>query len=153
MLIVLYRTPYKPKRWYLKVFFRCVDICKINAWLIYRRLLATRHSQKTTIDTSEFYNGRSRILVPTNQVNGTPCWASPKRFSTEEVRDPRGRAAVVPTPQRVISRDGVAHWPTIEDKKNTCRHCKVGVIRVMCMKCNVPLCLTKDRNSFHEFHN
>ena len=37
MFISLYRTPYKCTRWYLHVLFRCVDICKVNAWALYRR--------------------------------------------------------------------------------------------------------------------
>ena len=36
MLISLYRTPIKTKRWYLKVLFHSIDIAKVNAWLIYR---------------------------------------------------------------------------------------------------------------------
>jgi hypothetical protein len=35
MLISLYRTKIKSKRWYLKVLFHCVDIAKVNAWLLY----------------------------------------------------------------------------------------------------------------------
>ena len=37
MLIALYRTTIKSKRWYLKVLFHCVVIAKVNAWLLYRR--------------------------------------------------------------------------------------------------------------------
>ena len=37
MLIALYRTTIKSKRWYLKVLFHCVDIAKVNVWLLYRR--------------------------------------------------------------------------------------------------------------------
>ena len=37
ILISLYRTPRKTKGWYLKVLFHCVDIVKVNAWLIYCR--------------------------------------------------------------------------------------------------------------------
>ena len=36
-LFVLYRTTIKSKRWYLKILFHCVDIAKINAWLLYKR--------------------------------------------------------------------------------------------------------------------
>ena len=35
MLIALYRTLIKTKRWYFKILFHCVDIAKVNAWLIY----------------------------------------------------------------------------------------------------------------------
>ena len=37
MLISLYRTPWKSKRWYLRVLVHCIDIAKVNAWLLYRR--------------------------------------------------------------------------------------------------------------------
>ena len=36
-LIALYRAPMKTKRWYMKVLVHCADICKVNAWLLYRR--------------------------------------------------------------------------------------------------------------------
>ena len=37
MLMYLYRTNSKPKRRYLKVIFHCIDIVKINGWLLYKR--------------------------------------------------------------------------------------------------------------------
>ena len=38
MLISRFRTTVKRKRWYLKnILFDCVDISKVNAWLLYRR--------------------------------------------------------------------------------------------------------------------
>ena len=38
MLIALYRTKIMTKkRWYLKIIFHIVDICKVNGWLLYRR--------------------------------------------------------------------------------------------------------------------
>ena len=37
MLISLYRTPWKSKRWYLRILVHFMDICKVNAWLLHRR--------------------------------------------------------------------------------------------------------------------
>ena len=37
MPVSLYRTNIKSKRWYLKIIFHCIDICKVNGWLLYRR--------------------------------------------------------------------------------------------------------------------
>ena len=37
MLIALYRTPLKAKRWYLMMFGQMLDMCVCNAWLLYRR--------------------------------------------------------------------------------------------------------------------
>lgn len=38
MLISLYHTNIKNKSWYIKIFFHSVDISKVNAWNLYRRL-------------------------------------------------------------------------------------------------------------------
>ena len=37
MLISFNRTTVKAKWWYLKLLFHCVDISKVNAWLLYHR--------------------------------------------------------------------------------------------------------------------
>ena len=37
MLIALYRAAIRSIKWYLKVLFHCVNIAKVNAWLLYRR--------------------------------------------------------------------------------------------------------------------
>lgn len=34
---MLYCIKVKTKRWYIKIFWYLVDICKVNAWLLYRR--------------------------------------------------------------------------------------------------------------------
>ena len=36
MFIALCRSPMKTHRWYLKVLIHCVDIHKVNSWLLYR---------------------------------------------------------------------------------------------------------------------
>ena len=37
MLIALYRIRMKTRRWYIKIFWHMIDICKVNAWNLYRR--------------------------------------------------------------------------------------------------------------------
>ena len=37
ILLSLYQTPGKTKRWYQKIFWHLIDITKINAWVLYRR--------------------------------------------------------------------------------------------------------------------
>ena len=34
MLIAFYRAPMKTKRWYIKLLLHCVDISKVNGWLL-----------------------------------------------------------------------------------------------------------------------
>ena len=37
MLIALYRTEIKWKRWYLKILFHLIDTSKVNGWLLYKQ--------------------------------------------------------------------------------------------------------------------
>ncbi|CAH2011120.1 unnamed protein product, partial [Acanthoscelides obtectus] len=41
-LLSLYKTPFKSKRWYLAMFSQMIDIAVNNAWLLYRRDLASQ---------------------------------------------------------------------------------------------------------------
>lgn len=36
MLLSIYRINYKTKRWYIKIFWHLVYICKVNGWNLYR---------------------------------------------------------------------------------------------------------------------
>ena len=87
---------------------------------------------------------------PVDRPVGRPL----KRKSLEEEAQSskRGRAVVTPTPQKCVRNDEVGHWPVFRDKKNKCRFCKTGIIRTSCMKCEVHLCFTGERNCFYEFH-
>ena len=49
MLISVYCTNIKAKQWYLKVVFHCLDIAKINAWLLYRRHRRHHHLSQGNI--------------------------------------------------------------------------------------------------------
>ena len=46
MLISLYRTKFKAKPWYLKIMAHCIDIWKVNTWLIYRRYCSQKEIPK-----------------------------------------------------------------------------------------------------------
>ena len=45
MLVHFHRTPMKSKRWYLRLFGYIIDLCVVNAWLLYKRdLMALKES-------------------------------------------------------------------------------------------------------------
>ena len=70
MLIPLYRTNIKSKQWYLKVISHCIDIVKINGWLLHKRhceqLNISSKKRKPllsfTCETAEFYNQRKHRI-------------------------------------------------------------------------------------------
>lgn len=47
MLVALYRTEMKTRRWYMSIFSQIIDICVNNAWLLYRRDSTRRGIKKT----------------------------------------------------------------------------------------------------------
>lgn len=46
MLIALYRTPFRSHRWYLIIFAQLLDICLLNAWLVYRRDMESKKAEQ-----------------------------------------------------------------------------------------------------------
>ena len=75
MLISLYRTAFKTKRWYIKVIFHLVDIAKVNSWLFYRRhcdqLMIQKKSQLSLLQfTSAIADALTTAESVKQQVNG-----------------------------------------------------------------------------------
>ncbi|KAL3195970.1 hypothetical protein MRX96_001731 [Rhipicephalus microplus] len=53
---------------------------------------------------------------------------------------------------RDVRKDGTQHWPLWNERRTRCKTCKGGYTFVSCSKCQVYLCLNKDRNCFTHFH-
>ena len=78
MLISLHLYPMKCKRWYLKVLVHCMDICKVNAWLLYRRhatqMSIRKRRQMALLDlSSKIADGLLYTLKPVDRPVG--LWA------------------------------------------------------------------------------
>ena len=151
MLISLYRTRIKTKRWYLKLLFHCVDIAKVNAWLLYRRYamqLAIPKNRKSSL--LKFTTSISTSLMKRNTVPkvGRPL----KRSSVDSDKSQGPLRKITPNPQVDVRLDCVGHWPEYRDNKRKCRRCKVGQSRVYCMKCDICLCFNGTRNCFFDHH-
>ena len=126
MLISLYRTKMNPKkRWYLKLIFHCVDIAKVNGWLLYRR-----HCFQTDLPKNEILCLRKFIL----QVARSLCMKDADlerrvgRPSKRSISPPfrRGKKPHVAKPTNDIRNDGIGHWPEVREKRNRCRNCSIG---------------------------
>ena len=151
MLISLYRTSVKTKRWYLKILFHCVDIAKVNAWLVYRRHCnQLKIPKKSQLSLLKFTMSIASALVNSNTIQRSVGRPS-KRKSDVELPIAR-RKQPTPLPVADARYDNIAHWPEFRDKKNKCRLCKTGTGRVYCKKCKLCLCLNNTRNCFYDFH-
>ena len=136
MLIELYRTKMSTKkRWYLNLIFHCLDIAKVNAWLLYRRHclqlnFASRRTDLQNKDPERKPGRAKRSISPTSYV---------------------GRKPSVPAPIPSVRYDSASHWPEIDGNRSRCRRCDM-TCTVQCSKCGVRLCLNKDRNCFKDYH-
>lgn len=143
MLIELYRTPLKSKRYYLRLFAQILDIGVNNAWLLYRRecnLLGV----KDDLALKDFRSLVSDALMRAHKPKrGRPsCGDAPSKKIKHHVQ---------PRPSLEVRYDGVGHWPVF-GKKGRCRHCPTGQTQVQCTKCAMNLCFVPDRNCFLHFH-
>lgn len=139
MLIELYRTPLKSKRWYLRLFAFSIDLCVVNAWLLYRRETGDR---KTSLKL--FRADIANALMTSNKRKAG-------RPSTDEALPQPKKKATIPIPVQDTRYDCVDHWPEY-GAKGRCRYCPKGYSTVRCTKCGLVLCFVPGRNCFRAFH-
>lgn len=148
MLIVLYKTPYKSRRWYLGIFSQLIDICVNNAWLLYRRDNESFGNLKHD-NLKTFRTNLALSLMKANQK-------SKLRKSQFENQQPskKIRVPVSARPTDDVRCDQIGHFPSIVEK-GRCRLCSNGQTTVFCQKCNARLCFVqgqKARNCFSLYH-
>lgn len=151
MLIALYRTEVKTRRWYIKVFWHLVDIAKVNGWILYRR-----HYQQYGLPRNKnkslliFSQEIAEALIMANKVPTSSNRGRPSKRKSVEKR-PGGKKPAVPLPCHDVRYDCLGHWPIPVSDKKRCRLCH-EYSRINCEKCNIYLCLNQNRNCFREFH-
>ncbi|CAK1594501.1 unnamed protein product [Parnassius mnemosyne] len=139
MLISLYKTPFKTRRWYMGIFGQLLDICVNNAWLIHRK--ANEGNRKKKMALKAF-----RYAVHENLISENRC-AKRSKSGAPKINTPRKAR-----PSSPIKYDNVSHFPqTMEEGR--CRYCQKTV--VYCIKCQKRLCFVTEknaRNCFLDFH-
>lgn len=154
MLVQLYRTPMKSKRYYLRLFAYVLDLCLVNSWLLYRRECETLKTKfmclkKFRLEVSSF----TRCAKPTlgRVLRNSDC------SSTSDFEMPvavRGQRATLPEDSIKLDSSKF-HFPIYVDRQ-TCKHCsrKGNIIRshIACSVCKVNLCLKQTNNCFVDFH-
>ena len=144
MLISLDRTPFRAKRYYLRIFTLMLDLCICNAWLLARRD-ANLLQEQFKKPLKKFRREIATSLFLKNRVTkrGHP---SHENTPISKIRWP-----VAQRPQEDARFDQAAHWP-IYACKGRCRNCTSDWSRMKCIKCKVILCWTAERNCFLDFH-
>lgn len=143
-LIALYRIHIKSKKWTLRVIFHFLDLAVVTSWLQYRkdcRSVGMRTSEQ--LQLLEFRNDIAECLMK--------CGTNPLA-----IRSP-GRPmqqAMQYGPPVDVRLDGVGHVPKWNERQR-CKNsaCEDRFSHFVCVKCNVSLCLNKNRNCFLSYHS
>lgn len=151
MLVALYRMNLGTKKYYMRIFFHLIDVCIVNAWLLYRKSLGNVKTVKPLVTfKAEIAHGLLTYGRTYSSRRGTPT--SRQASESPSIRLHR------PGPSRLVTLDSrfdmIGHMPLYEEKKNRCKHCKNinAYSKVICTKCNVNLCFTLKRNCFIDYH-
>lgn len=156
MLVHLYKTPMKSKRWYIRLFGYVLDLCIVNAWLLYKR--DCKALKESSMPLKQF-----RLQISSFCRACKPTLGRHLRLRAAAQQDATG--VRIPSPVKgqrcVIPEEGIrydvslGHYPIVVDRQ-TCKYCsrKNHVMRsnVACSICKVHLCLKTNSNCFVLFH-
>ncbi|XP_047510428.1 piggyBac transposable element-derived protein 3-like [Pieris napi] len=159
-LISLYRIFIRSKKWTLRMIFHAIDLSLSNSWLEYQADCAMcKIPERDILDLLHF---RQRVadsllkmgLPLNNRKRGRPSSGSSSPISIPTFPQTRRRQVEMrPIPE--VQYDTVDHLPEYDKKKEATRcknpECK-GKTHVYCLKCEIHLCFTSERNCFRIFH-
>nr|XP_053657348.1 piggyBac transposable element-derived protein 3-like [Cherax quadricarinatus] len=158
MLVHLYKSPLKAKRWYMRLFGYIIDLCCVNGWLLYRRDCGALKEKYMNLKEFRFSISHS-ARRPTKEIprslrlspKCSTSRSSKRSSSLEEFFSRHGKRAHDDTKYD----ETLSHWP-VYTKRLSCKHCNTKNKRtyssVSCSYCKVNLCLNSMRNCFLEFH-
>jgi len=144
MLVEIYRTDIKCKRYYMRIVFHIMDMCIVNSWLMYRR-----HCKQLNIPK---YN--SLLIFKTEIAQGLLSSGKGKlKRSKLNLQTPPSRRKYTNKPVPDVRFDKYEHWPEYIQNKKRCKYCPSNPYsRTQCAKCEVALCYNSNRNCFRHYH-
>lgn len=155
-MIGLYRIYIRSRKWTLRVIFHAVDLAVVNSWFEYRRdcerLQVPKKKQLELLDF-RLYLADCLCKVGKEAVNnkrGRPSSGTPEPTRNKITKR---NDEIRPLPD--VRHDTVDHLPFLDGNQEgkRCKYNKCNKkTHFYCKKCNVHLCIKKDRNCFVGFH-
>lgn len=161
--IAYYRVFIKSRKWTLRLITHFLDFALAASWVEYRRYAEKMGQPKNTIlDLLHFRLQVSNALLYSGQQlypskRGRP--SNSRECSPSSPVATKRDMEVRPVPD--VRFDEISHFPIHDGKKEATR-CKMncqtssqgtaGRTHFVCRKCNVHLCITKERSCFEQFH-
>lgn len=142
MLLSLYRNDQKSLKWYKRILFHLLDLCIVNAWLLYRVCIPG-----CEIPLADFKLDVARGLILHRAAD------------VEYIAPTHG--GKIHSAKGVNPDDRVDHFPVRDKSLKNGQRCKNPACTrksmFMCRKCEVFLCVNckdgDDEDCFYEFHH
>jgi hypothetical protein len=161
-LITLYRTFIRSRKWTLRMFTHAVDMACTNSWLEYKAKAALLNIPKRDVlDLLGFRGYVAEGLIKANIMQGKKQGRPLSHRSSNPASSPttptpsNSRTRTEVRPIRKVRFDQIGHFLKFDNKPFAprCKNipCK-GQTRVICIKCNVQLCLNKSKNCFLNYN-
>lgn len=153
-LIALYRNPRRSKKWYHRLLFRVFDLAVVQAWILYTKDCEEEGMPKPAhLSLMQFKLELAECLMVQKKVLQKKKTGRQSLEVEPQVKAKKKKVPTAVVPPLSVRTDNCGHWPLHVADKGRCKlpQCK-GFSRVMCEKCKLHLCLTKDTNCFKKFH-
>ena len=122
-------------RLYLRIFFDLLDIACVNSFLVYNM----KHPKQLTLLDYQTVIAKNLVRWHQSCQRAVPLSRPSKRKNTS-----------------VASNDHDGHLPEFQPTRKRCTYCskegKENRTFVVCLACDIPLCVVKDRNCFSKHH-
>ncbi len=135
----------KSRKWYFRIFYHLLDITVINAWLLFRKVPASKMKLKDFRATV----AETLCNLESPVKRGRPSSTEVEKQLTAKKK----RGNVAHLPPREVRQDNVLHWPIYTDDRQRCKlpGCQL-LSYVVCEKCGIALCFKKNAQCFTIFH-
>ncbi|XP_065812570.1 piggyBac transposable element-derived protein 3-like [Labrus bergylta] len=146
MLVHLYCTPMKSKRWYLHLFAYVIDASITNAWV--------GHPLKDF--RIQVFRGASGQMPATSSSRRSSSLSVESLTTSSDIPKPvRGHRSH--TPNEAVRFDLSLFHAPVRAKRQTCKYCssKGNILRsnVACRVCKVHLCMNSECNCFIRYND
>lgn len=158
-LVNLYSIPLTasaPTCWPQAVLWYLTDLALVNSWLLYRQ---DHRAASTSLSFMAFRLEVSKTFIQSRSSDTQDSVPSHSPLETAHVAHDAPNPSLVeesPLPDAATRYDGSGHWPEqlAEGEGGRCRFgdCQ-RLTRVLCLKCCVFLCISRNHNCFLNFHN
>lgn len=91
----------RSKKWYLRIFYHLLDLCMVNAWLLYKRVMTLEGRQKEIIQQSKLRIEIAKCLCNA-RIKGTSKRGRPNCSLEQDIQSKRHRGHTQHVPPQEV---------------------------------------------------